>query len=268
MLGSLFCGLLVVAAGNLGAEAPPSTSATQAEAKQRHASIEIDTSDVGEAGPIIQRRVRERGDVVLRDAGILPARGPDDLTIQVVVRELRGEEPGFLYTLSTQHKGKTIGDREQLECQLCTESEIVARIEDALALIASDLPDVPEQDETEDAVTTTPPPDDSTDTPTGRAPLGGMGKAGIGLLATGTAAVGAGVVLVVLPPKVDRDDPLFETTTRPPGWGVLAGGAATAIVGAVLLGLDRKKQRNKARTAMVGPWFDKNGAGVNAIVRF
>ena len=75
MLGSLLSGVLIVAPGSVPAPAaPPTTSPTEAKAEQRHASLEIDTSDVGEAGPIIQRRVRERGDVVLRDAGILPAR--------------------------------------------------------------------------------------------------------------------------------------------------------------------------------------------------
>lgn len=265
--------IILTTALTLAAAAPAVAAEPTAAAgdRSRYASIEIDTSAVGEAGPIIQRRVRERGDVVLRDAEILPARNADDSHIHVAVEELRGEEPGFLYTIWIERNGSAVGDKSQLECTLCTESEIVERIEQGLAAAATELPTAAELSASEAADATDPDPIDSDTTSdqddlSSTQPLGGMGKAGIGLLVGGAAGVGVGVALVVRPAKLDRDDPRFETTTRPPGWAVLATGAAAAVTGAVLLGLDRSRAR-RARTA-VAPWIAPEGGGVVASVRF
>lgn len=64
-----------------------------------------------------------------------------------------------------------------------------------------------------------------------------------------------GVVLVALPPTVDQNDPLYETTYRPPGAATLAGGAAVLVAGVVMLVVDRRRARSRttALVPMLGP---------------
>ena len=109
-----------------GAPAEPEPGATE----PRYATVEIDTSDIGEEGPVIKRRSRERTDVVLRAAGVLPGR-PDagDPVIRIDVDELSGPDPGYLCEVWIDHRGEVLGERRRVECTLCTESEIVQRVE-------------------------------------------------------------------------------------------------------------------------------------------
>jgi len=239
-------------------------------AEPRHATVEIDTSDVGEEGPVIKRRTRERTDVVLRAAGVLPGR-PDagDPVIRIDVDELGGPDPGYQCEIWIDHRGKLVGERRRVECTLCTESEIVQRVETTVTELAALLPDEaaagdvepepepePEQEpEPEPDPEPEPKPDDD-----GRVRLGVLGKAGAALVALGAAGAGVGVVFVALPPVVDQNDPLYETTYRPPGIGTLAAGAAVLVGGVVMLVVDRRRARTR-KTAL-GPMLSPSAAGV------
>lgn len=78
------------------------------------------------------------------------------------------------------------------------------------------------------------------------------GKAGVALVVTGGLGLVAGLVLAVLPARPKPDDPTREVYTQPPGYALLGVGAATLVVGAVLLGLDRRraKARGHARVQL------------------
>lgn len=249
-----------------------------ATSEPRHASVEIDTSDIGEEGPVIKRRTRERTDVVLRAAGVLPAR-PDagDPVIFVDVNELTGASPGYECEVWISHLGRVVGERRRVECTLCTESEIVQRVESTVGEL---VPLLPAEAEAE-AEPTDPPPTEETTPPTetsgsdpttttetdgDRKGLGGMGKAGIGLIAVGVAGAAAGAVMVALPPKVDQDDPLYEITYRPPGYATLAVGGAALVTGIVLLVVDRRRART--RTTALVPTLGPSTAGLSWSGRF
>lgn len=265
-----------VALGAPGARAVEAgTQASASSSGVRRAELRIDTSRVGDAGPVIKRRVEERGGVVLRDAGVLAAADGEDPRIFVVVMELRGEDPGYAFELWIEQRGQVLGERRTVECTLCTESEIVGRVEEALA---EALPRLPEAgaDASDSAG---PEPGSEAPGPVGpaevgpgsasdgrdREALGPKGKAGVGLLATGVVAVGVGIGLAVPPPRVRRSDPRYVTDTRPPGIVAIASGGAAVVVGAVLLALDRRQRRP---TVAVVPWLRRHGAGVGAVVRF
>ncbi len=87
------------------------------------------------------------------------------------------------------------------------------------------------------------------------------------LLAVGIAGAAVGVVLVILPPKVDVDAPLYETTTRPPGFAVLGVGAAALVTGVVMLVVDRRRARRSRATALL-PAMGPGHAGLVWMGRF
>ncbi|MEM9460926.1 MAG: hypothetical protein AAGF11_42575 [Myxococcota bacterium] len=113
--------------------------------------------------------------------------------------------------------------------------------------------------------------------------LRGMGKAGIGLLVVGGSIAIGGAVLAAREPTgfPDRHPNANKiSSTRPPGWAMLGGGAAFIVVGAVLLGIDRKRakprQASAARSvapgfevrASIHPWLGIDGGGLGATGRF
>jgi len=248
-----------------GAPAEPEPGATE----PRYATVEIDTSDIGEEGPVIKRRSRERTDVVLRAAGVLPGR-PDagDPVIRIDVDELTGPDPGYLCEVWIDHRGEVLGERRRVECTLCTESEIVQRVEATVTELVAQLP---VDDPTQGSDPAPPPASSAASEPASpsadrRAPMGTLGKAGAALVAVGVAGVGVGAVLVAMPPVVDQDDPLYETTYRPPGAIVLGTGAAVLAAGVAMLVVDRRRARSR-RTALV-PTAGPTGAGLQWSGRF
>ncbi len=216
------------------------------------AHVAVDTSATGEAGPAIRRRVQERADVVLRRAGVMPGRGPQDPTINVVIREKRGEDPGWEYTITVSRPDEPTPVGETTECDLCTETELVDAIEGRLATVAAEL-------EAEQSATTGDVNADGVDDdlaparPVDPGPtrdpkkLAAKGKAGAALVAVGGSGLIAGIVLAVLPPRDAEGKPTKDVFTDTPGYVLIGTGAAVLIVGAVLLGLDRREAKRQSK---------------------
>lgn len=219
------------------------------------AHVAVDTSETGEAGPAIRRRVQERADVVLRRAGVLPGRGPQDPTINVIVREKSGERPGWEYVITVSRSDEPPPVGEPATCDLCTETELVDAIEGRLATVAAALeaaakdeaangdPTANRVDPIDGPVLDAPPPDPKK--------LGKKGKAGAALIGVGGVGVIVGIVLAVLParPHPDHTRKNEEVFTTWPGYGVLAGGGVALVVGAVLLGIDRRQAKKRSRAS-------------------
>lgn len=219
------------------------------------AHVAVDTSAVGEAGPAIRRRVQERADVVLRRAGVMPGRGPRDPTITVVIREIGKPDPGWEYSLSVAVEGEPPVVSEAITCELCTETELVDKIEGQLAALAPTLeaPDEPPPP------TVDPTPNPANDgsaivdqpEPPERG-LGKPGKSGVALMVIGSAGLITGAVLAALPARPKRDDPTREVFTQPPGYALLGVGGGLLVTGVILLAVDRaryRKQSSRAKTA-------------------
>jgi hypothetical protein len=250
----------VLAVAIVGAAGP----AQAAPASERRASVEVDTSAVGEAGPIIQRRIEERADVVLRDAEVLPG-DDDDALIRVSVKELTGDDPGFAFDLWVERGGEPVGERRRVECNLCTETEIVAKAESEIAVVVAALPAESEAEALPADPVQPDPAAVGDDSPSksgadDRRPLGPKGKAGIALLVSGTVAAGVGIGLAIPEWKPLDGDPTQEKSTRPLGIALAAAGGAALVTGAVLLGLDRKQSRNSKPSVSLAP--SRRGVGI------
>ncbi|MEM9463365.1 MAG: hypothetical protein AAGF11_54995 [Myxococcota bacterium] len=109
-----------------------------------------------------------------------------------------------------------------------------------------------------------------------------MGKAGVALMALGGLTAVGGTVLVAREPTgfpVGHPNADKLETTRPAGGGVLGGGLALVVVGAVLLGVDRKRAKQRKASAArsstspkveaaVHPWLGGHGGGLGVTGRF
>ena len=119
--------------------ASPAVAAAHTATEPRYATVEIDTSDVGEEGPVLKRRTRERTDVVLRAANVLPGRTSDDPLIHVDIDEITGSEPGYQCEVWISRADVVLGERRRVECMLCTETEIVQRVETTVSELVVQL---------------------------------------------------------------------------------------------------------------------------------
>lgn len=104
------------------------------------ASVVVETGMLREvgAGPAIALRVRSSATAMLRAALIGEDGGPNDPVVAVTVRPLPGEAIGYSSTVAVLHAGRSLAVRRQ-RCSLCTEGELVARVERSLARLAPRL---------------------------------------------------------------------------------------------------------------------------------
>lgn len=236
------------------------------------ARLEIDTSEAGSAGDVLRRRIEERANIVLRHAKILPG-DRDDVALTVTVDEIEGDEPGYAVRFELRRgDGSMIDAPTEVECRLCTETELVARVEAELAAIAEalrELDDEAQAIETPIEAKTPEPPAPTAQPPEPRGSAGMLGG-GITLLIAGTGLLGAGVGLAIPEPRVDQANPLDLITTRPIGYGLLAGGVVLATTGAVLTAIAIKRRRPSRSSAQVSivPFGGRTHAGLILGMRF
>ncbi|MBK6918430.1 MAG: hypothetical protein IPH07_13620 [Deltaproteobacteria bacterium] len=118
------------------------------------------------------------------------------------------------------------------------------------------------------ATTATPPPTSSTARGPGkRTRLGGMGWAGVGIIAGGMGALGGGVALLTLNATDSPDNVLKLRNWRPAGIGLAAAGGATVVVGVVLAAVGASRQRKRDANAFA-PWIGPGMAGLSLARRF
>ncbi len=256
------------------------------EGPPRVGRIFIDADGLGAAGPVLAGRSMRMAQGALQDQGVTLTTAPAGPELRVVLTLRDGG--GYRVEYQIVYDGKTIeAGTGGFDCQLCTEDELVEKVEALVIQVAPKLvvptrekdPEVakdPEPKPKKDPVadgSTDPIVDEENDG------LGGKGKAGVALLVVGGLGAIGGVVLVARKPKyfpVGDPQASMIQTTRPPGWALLGGGVAAVVVGAVLLGIDRKqaKQREAARSkpkkaeAKLHPWLGADGAGLGVYGRF
>lgn len=269
----------------------PSVPPPEQDGPPRVGRVFVDASGLGDAGPVIGGRATLTGKGALQAQGVTYTDAPAGPELQVSLKER--DAGGYRVDYVIVYDGKpTKNGSGGFDCQLCTEDELVEKVEALVIQVAPKM--VVPKEEPEDGPGDGPGNDvEDPDHDNGRDPdhgtdpdpiadddsgLRGMGKAGVGLLVAGGLGAIAGITLVVLPPKTfPTGDPNAANikTTRPPGWGVLGGGVAAVVVGAVLLGLDRKQAKRRATAglrakpqALVHPWLGPEGAGVGVVGRF
>lgn len=270
----------------------PSVPPPANDGPPRIGRVFVDASGLGDAGPVIGGRATLIGKGALQDQGVTHTDAPAGPELQVTLKER--DAGGYRVDYVIVYDGKpTKNGSGGFDCQLCTEDELVEKVEALVIQVAPKMvvpKDEPDQGTGDGGGDVKDPddgngggsghgndPDPITDEDPGR--LRGMGKAGVGLLVVGGIGAITGITLVVLPPtSFPTGDPNAANlrTTRPPGFGVLGGGVAVLVVGAVLLGLDRKQAKRRAAAglpakrsqALVHPWLGPEGAGVGVVGRF
>lgn len=262
----------------------PSVPAVQNDGPPRMGRVYVDADGLGDAGPVISGRAMRvaRGALEAQAVTITEAPAGPELQVSLKTRDAGGYRVDYVIV----YDGKPVKNGSGgFDCQLCTEDELVEKVEALAVQVAPKLviPE-PEQDPGTDTGDDTGPGeiepetsgDEGGDPTTDGSPdgLGPKGKAGIALLVVGGLGAVAGVTLVVLPSKTfPAGDPnaAYVRSTMPPGVGVLVGGGVAIVVGAVLLGLDRKQakqRRNDKATARLQPWLGSQGAGLSVAGRF
>lgn len=96
-------------------------------------------------------------------------------------------------------------------------------------------------------------------------PLGGMGRAGLSLIAASAAGTFIGITFIVSGARVDRPSAREGSALRPVGYGLLGASLALGITGAVLLGVDRRRAK---RMQTVAPIIAPGLVGVAVQGRF
>jgi hypothetical protein len=247
----------------------------------------VDAGGLGDAGPVIGGRATLVGKGALQGQGVTHTDAPAGPELQVTLKER--DAGGYRVDYVIVYDGTpTKNGSGGFDCQLCTEDELVEKVEALVIQVApkmvvpepeSDGGPGPDPDVKDDGGGGTDPDGghgNGGGTVTDEDPnaLRGLGKAGIALVVVGGLGAITGVSLVAITPKhFPMGDAQADQirTTRPPGWGALGGGVAALVVGAVLLAVDRKQAKRRAAgkaEARVHPWLAPQGAGLGVVGRF
>jgi hypothetical protein len=221
-------------------------------------AINVDTK-LGEqdefVGPQLRAGVRER--LTARGYREEPA-APRELTIVVRWSERAAKDAPEIYAIDYQFATLAdAGKRRTLlsvECERCGLSDLLDAVERDVGKLRPELAAPVEVPRAE------PPPPVVSSAPAGRddrskrrrPPLSSLGKAGIGVTASGVAGLVAGAVLFATPTteRVQSDNPLFleVTSYRKPAIAALSIGAAVLVAGVVMLAVDRARARRSDAT--------------------
>lgn len=188
--------------------------------------------------------------------------------ILVTLAWVRHEDSVYGVTVEAQRPGEAPALVERFECE-CIGSELATAV-------AQRLPAALDQLAPTTAASTTTGPGTRHGEPGrddgSRRPLGPLGKAGVGSLAVGTAALIAGGIVLAQGRRYDQRDPEHEVWQgrdfRPPGIAVMVVGGAVAVTGAVLLVVDRVRARRPGAHASRGPRLAPRSPGMALTLRF
>ncbi|MEZ4448057.1 MAG: hypothetical protein R3B09_01175 [Nannocystaceae bacterium] len=210
-------------------------------------AFSIDTSEVGEEGPVIRRRIDERGALVLRELEVLPARSEEDPRLIATIHQDPADPFNYTYVLALVDARGDTRLETRGECKQCTEGALTERVIEAVrtTIVRLRQLDAPEEPPSTRPEGPEPPPSVVPEPAPEPAGLGPKGKAGVGLTIVGVLAAGTGLGLTLNPSRVDPDMPLHRIETQTPGVAILSAGAAVLITGVVLLVLDRPGRRHR-----------------------
>lgn len=155
-------------------------------------------------------------------------------------------------------------------CDTCRENQLMAKVTGLLPAVIPLLPEASEEAATTDGDTGT--PDDPVAPTDGgdKKRLGGLGKAGIGLLVVGVGGAITGGVLAGIGDRSGDAGPERESGTdfTTPGIATAVVGGVLAITGAAMLAVDLSRSRKKSKKAAFAPIVSPRFAGVGVSGRF
>lgn len=231
-------------------------------------SLEIDLSELpdDEITRGLETRLREHQRDTLSRGGV-EIRDDAEHRIEVTVRRygednLHYEADVVLYL----DQASTPDVSQKIQCELCRDSELVAKVGEEVARLSGRILYAPTDDEQTAAVEPEPSPPEPDDQNESVKPIGALGGIGIVLGVAGLATTIAGGVDLARGEVATNDDPgtQFGTVTdhRPRGRVLVGVGVGALVVGAVMIGVDvglRGKKRRSRRAARLqldaGPDF-------------
>ncbi len=215
------------------------------------ASLEVDASALGEAGPAVAERLTTRGERVLRDGDVLPGRRADDALITIRVDTLP-DAIGYRYDYNVTRNGELVeGARGAAECRTCSEAELAEQLDDAIERLVDRL-QPEDEDENTPEVEPPPPAVEPETTPAPPPPgwnVGPMGGTGIALTGVGGLALGLGVGLAVAEPVLLDGNSERNSTVSVAGLAVAVVGVALTATGVALMLTDRSRSRRASKSA-------------------
>lgn len=216
------------------------------------ASLDVDATALGDAGPAVGARLTTRGERVLRDADILPGKEPSDAIISIRLDTLP-DAVGYRYAYTVTRNGELVeGTRGAAECRLCSEAELTDQLDVAITRLAARLQPEETSEPAEPAVVPAPVLAPAvTNTPPGWT-LGSMGGAGIILTGVGGLALGLGAGLAIAEPVLLEGDADRTGTVSVAGLAVAVAGVALASTGVALMLVERKRSRRRAQARWQG----------------
>lgn len=236
--------------------APSWALAKDPQPQPLRASLEVEAG-AAEDGEELEKRVNTALGARLRKAEVLPRKSLEDGLIHVEVTPLPGGD-GYHYDVYAEQADRTLPEtKTEADCAGCDEAALLeaigAAVDKCLPPLAATVaePEVQPEEPPPPVVEVTPPQELHSDE--GRR-TGPMGKTGIGLMVAGGATAVVGVIFVVQGRTFDTRPGALEqegVDFRPPGFALLAGGAAALITGGVLYGVDRSRHKKKASVAWV-----------------
>ena len=212
-----------------------------ADLPPRRAALVVSAESLGPAAPAIERRLRTEGELVLREADVLPAASVADPRIEVEIEALP-DEAGYRCKLRITQAGQVVdGADASTECRLCTDDELAKQVSDAVLRIAARIP----ADEPPEVAAPVPGPESTAPPRPPQWTVGKLGGAGIGLTAGGGLLTGLGLGLAIAPPLVRDSGGRSGSTVTLSGVAVAVVGGAALVSGIVMMLLDRKRSRGR-----------------------
>jgi len=255
--------MLGAPASSLAGTPPAPMLVVEPAAEPVRVGFRVETQGVGGGAEAMKKKILELAAGVCEEQGIEDAQDKQDPRVVVVVERAGSEEqPGYVVGFSIE-KGKEIvvGSARQLDCSLCTGTELVEAIEkqlpDLLELAGEHQVPVKGDVGVVDGNGEVPPVVPVKD----ERKLGGLGFAGIGLGVVGLAGVGAGVGLMVRGVE-PLDELRWELRDyRTPGTVILAAGGVALIAGVVMIVLDVSKRKKTNASPPAATRVEPRGLG-------
>jgi hypothetical protein len=182
-----------------------------------------------------------------------------------------GEAYAYRVAMTVMRDGALVGAAEEPWVCECTHEELLTRISQAVVDL---VPRLQGREPPEPAPRSEPAPPPRLVVETAPLPersLGRMGKAGLGVLASGVALLAPGLALAIVGQRIERGPFGLEhegggRDFAPAGGAMLGIGAAAAIAGAVLLGVDRRRARTRPTSfaSLIAPRL----GGISLATRF
>lgn len=244
---------------------PLQISATVPLALVAEGAPSVDTSALGDMGKELAPKVAEAATPIVEEAGY------DASTVRISIGWLNAEE--FHYSVKVALDPKVPPDQAPLTatCRDCSSTQLV---EAAVAGVRKAIeqrpegppsaatvgPDPAEVEPTPEVVPQSEPVEDKA--PRKAGPLQPLGWAGVGTMIGGVLVLACGGAFLALGERRPADDMSQIRDFRPAGYGLLGGGGALLIAGAVMLGVERARSKKRANAAAILPWMGLGSAGV------